>query len=104
MRVADALVIPGYVGLAVNHAFAQGLPVVTRRHELHSPEVEYIEHGRNGLIVDGDFDAFVVELARLIDDPERLRGLARGALETRDDLRVEKNGRAWCGERVCQYV
>jgi glycosyltransferase involved in cell wall biosynthesis len=28
-RASDAVVIPGYVGLAVNHAFAHGLPVIT---------------------------------------------------------------------------
>lgn len=89
MRVASALVIPGYVGLAVNHAFAQGLPVITRAHELHSPEIEYVEHGRNGLIVPGGFDAFVAELGRLVDDPAALDALAAGALATRESLRLE---------------
>jgi glycosyltransferase involved in cell wall biosynthesis len=89
MRVASALLLPGYVGLAVNHAFAHGLPVITRRHELHSPEVEYIEDGRSGLIIDGDFRAFVSELAGLADDPGRLQRLAAGALEAREGLRLE---------------
>ena len=39
-RAGDALVIPGYVGLAVNHAFAHGLPVVTCQSPMHSPEIE----------------------------------------------------------------
>ena len=30
LRVASAVVIPGKVGLAVNHAFAHGVPVITR--------------------------------------------------------------------------
>ena len=50
-RASDAVVIPGYVGLAVNHAFAHGLPVITCQSEIHSPEIEYIENDVNGLIL-----------------------------------------------------
>ena len=35
LRVASAVVIPGKVGLAVNHAFAHGVPVITRESRLH---------------------------------------------------------------------
>jgi glycosyltransferase involved in cell wall biosynthesis len=55
---ADVMLMPGYLGLVINQAFALGLPVVSRRNPIgvryHSPEVEYVEHGRTGLLSDGD--------------------------------------------------
>ena len=89
LRVAAAVVIPGKVGLAVNHAFAHGRPVITRRTALHSPEVEYIEHGRNGLVVDGDEQAFAQVLARFIDDDALQTRLAEGAGRTSETLQLQ---------------
>lgn len=61
---ADVMLLPGYVGLAVNHGFALGLPVVTHgspgKMRYHSPEIEYVIDGYNGRIVEhGDISAFV---------------------------------------------
>lgn len=89
MRVAAAMVIPGFVGLAVNHAFAQGLPVITRDHALHSPEIEYLRNGENGLIVPGDMEDFAHVLARFVDAPEIQKKLAAGALRSRDELHLD---------------
>jgi glycosyltransferase involved in cell wall biosynthesis len=89
MRVAAAMVIPGFVGLAVNHAFAQGLPVITRDHALHSPEIEYLRNGENGLIVPGDMEDFAHVLARFVDAPEIQQKLAAGALRSRDELHLD---------------
>ena len=86
MKIAAAVVIPGYVGLAVNHAFAHGVPVITRADDFHSPEVDYIRHGENGLIVDGDVDAFVAALRDVAGSAPLRRGLAAGALASRGDL------------------
>lgn len=61
---ADALCIPGYLGLAVNHAFALGLPVVSRRApagvRYHSPEIAYVEHERTGMLCAWDDTADLV--------------------------------------------
>jgi glycosyltransferase involved in cell wall biosynthesis len=88
MRVAAAMVIPGFVGLAVNHACAQGLPVITRDHALHSPEIEYLRNGENGLIVPGDMEDFAHVLARFVDAPEVQQRLAAGALRSREELHL----------------
>ena len=89
MKVAAAVVIPGLANLAVNHAFAQGRPVITRQHDQHGPEVEYIVDGGNGLIVGGGVDEFVDALARFAASPEQQRRLTEGTLETRKSLRME---------------
>lgn len=64
LYAADVMLMPGYLGLAVNHAFAFGVPVVSQAAPLgiryHSPEVAYVEPGRNGMLAPhGDLDALV---------------------------------------------
>jgi glycosyltransferase involved in cell wall biosynthesis len=86
LRIASAVVIPGKVGLTVNHAFSQGVPLITRAHEYHAPEVEYIDHGVNGLIIQGDFDSFVQATADYLNSAEHHRRMVEGALKTRDHL------------------
>ena len=89
LKVSAAAVVAGMVGLVANHALAHGRPVIARDVETHSPEVEYIEHDKNGLIVPGDLDAFAATLARFADDPDWQARLAQGAVETRDGLRMD---------------
>ncbi len=89
LKVSAAAVVAGMIGLVANHALAHGRPVITRELDTHSPELEYIEQDRNGLIVPGDMDAFAATLARFADDPGWQARLAKGALETRDALRMD---------------
>lgn len=88
MKVASALVIPGKVGLAVNHAFAHGLPVITCAGPMHAPEFEYIDPGRNGLVADGGPQLFKLT-ERFLTTPAQQERLRRGALATRDRLALE---------------
>lgn len=90
MRVATALAIPGKVGLAINHAFAHGLPVVTMESTLHAPEVDYLESGLNGVIAEPTPQAFDAALARLVEDPQWRANLAAGALQTSRSLGVDE--------------
>jgi glycosyltransferase involved in cell wall biosynthesis len=89
LRVASALVIPGAVGLALNHAFAHGVPVITRAGSFQGPETEYLEHGANGLMVEGSLDDFIAALHAYVSSDELQRRLAAGALATRDELSLE---------------
>jgi glycosyltransferase involved in cell wall biosynthesis len=89
LKVSAASVVAGMVGLVANHALAHGCPVITRALDTHSPELEYIEHDKNGLIVPGDLDEFAATLARFADDEAWQARLAQGALGTRDGLRMD---------------
>jgi glycosyltransferase involved in cell wall biosynthesis len=86
LRVAAAVVIPGAVGLSVNHALAHATPVITRADAQHGPEIEYLEHDVSGLVVSGGFDAFVAALSAFVDSPQRQRALAAGARVARGSL------------------
>lgn len=90
MRVSVAMVNPGSAGLAVNHSFAHGVPVITRDGMLHSPEFEYIRDGENGLIAVGPIEAFVSAVRRVLNEPELAAQLAEGALATRQRLGLDR--------------
>jgi glycosyltransferase involved in cell wall biosynthesis len=52
---SDMMIMPGYLGLAVNHAFVFDVPVVsfaqTETGPFHSPEIEYVKNGETGFLV-----------------------------------------------------
>ena len=89
LKIGVATVVAGMVGLVANHAFAHGSPVITRDLDTHSPEIEYIEHEKSGLIVPGDLDDFAATLARLADSPGWQTHLSEGALQAREALRMD---------------
>lgn len=87
-RLSDALVIPGYVGLAVNRGFAHGMPIITIASDLHSPEIDYVVDGVNGLIAPNN--GFAAGLRHFAGDAAMRARLAQGALATRDKLGLER--------------
>lgn len=85
------LLMPGLVGLAVLDAFALETPLVTTAVDYHSPEIDYLENGVNGVIVEpaddpGLYARAVVELLR--DDARRAR-LVQGCRAARERYTVE---------------
>lgn len=90
---SDLLLIPGYLGLAVNHAFAFGVPVVSQAAppgmRYHSPEAAYVRDGENGFLCPhGDGEAMLGAVARVLADRERF---SRNALDyARRNLTVDR--------------
>ena len=79
--MAKLFLMPGLVGLAILDAFALGAPLVTTDVP-HSPEIEYLENGRNGIMVTppqsvDEYAAAVVCL--LTDDLARMKMVANCA-------------------------
>lgn len=81
---SDVMAMPGWLGLAVVHAFAMGVPVVsqmTGERDLigHPPEAAYVRDGLNGhMAAEGGAHEFAAALRTVLADRERL---GRGAAE-----------------------
>ena len=88
--------MPGLVGLAVVDSFAAGCPLVTVDLDLHSPEIEYLRDGVNGVCLPGGTGpaAYAEAVADLLDDPARLEVLREGCREAADDLHARRDGGA----------
>lgn len=80
LSLAEMWLNPGLVGLGILDAFCAGLPVLTTDLPLHSPEIEYLVDGENGLIVQPTVDDFADVIERLLKDAVSLEHLRNGAL------------------------
>jgi len=49
--VSQLFIMPGYVGLAIIHAFCYSLPILTEKLSYHSPEIQYLKDGINGYLL-----------------------------------------------------
>jgi glycosyltransferase involved in cell wall biosynthesis len=78
--VSDFFLNPGAVGLAILDSFAAGLPFITSNYKGHGPEIAYLEHEGNGLMLPFDLELFVEGVDRAIEDHSFLASLRQGAL------------------------
>lgn len=85
--LAELMVIPGLVGLAVVHGFAFGLPLVTTEHNFHSVEIEYLS-GDNGVMTKHNVSRYAEAIAALLLDPQRLEVMRASARDKGDELQL----------------
>jgi len=104
---ADLMVMPGYIGLAINHAYCFDLPVVTYRQgsngPFHSPEIDYLENGETGMLVEPyDIEALTACVLQLHQQPALLAKQKENVNRKVEELTIEKmeSGFAICVEQV----
>ncbi len=86
---SDLFIMPGYIGLAIVHAFAFDLPVITEDIKIHSPEIQYLKPGVNGCFVKENNTADMADTIMAISkDHIYLDILKRG---TRESVSNEAN-------------
>jgi glycosyltransferase involved in cell wall biosynthesis len=85
------LLMPGVVGLVVLDAFTLGTPMVTIANRGHGPEISYLAHELNGLMLPSDTSiaAYAAAAQDLLDDPQRYRRLVGGGLLAAQQYSVE---------------
>ena len=66
LRIADCIVMPGLVGLAIVDSFAAEAPLITTNMPYHSPEIDYLEDGVNGILVHDAYNP--EEFAKAVQD------------------------------------
>jgi glycosyltransferase involved in cell wall biosynthesis len=81
--------MPGRVGLGILDSLAAGLPLVTTRISIHTPEVEYLEDGYNGLMTEPNPEAYAHAVIRLLSTPNELRRLKAGAQTSSEKYSIE---------------
>jgi glycosyltransferase involved in cell wall biosynthesis len=76
--LGDVLLNPGLVGLVILDAFVLGLPLITTDCGLHGPEIAYLKHGVNGMMLPNDIDRYAAGVASALADTPLLDRLRRG--------------------------
>lgn len=79
LSLADMALNPGLVGLGILDAFSARLPLLTTRLPIHSPEIEYLIDGQNGLMLGASERAYAAGITALLSDAVLLRQLQEGA-------------------------
>ena len=80
--LAHVIVNPGLVGLHILDSFCAGVPMVTSTDARHSPEIEYLKDGENGMLVKGDLDDYAGTIIRLLKTQKLHGKLKSGALDS----------------------
>lgn len=57
-KIASVQLMPGLVGLGILDSFALETPIITTAYHFHSPEIEYLESEKNGIITKDDPDVY----------------------------------------------
>ena len=79
LQTATVMLNPGLVGLGILDSFAAGLPMVTTDCGVHSPEIDYLRTGQNGVMTANTLTDFVEAARRLLTDPAWRRQLGEAA-------------------------
>ena len=89
MSRATIVFIPGHSGLSINHAFSYGRPYVTLQGPSHAPELDYIDVGKNGYVLNGDFESNVQCIRNLLVDRTQLNQFCDSSKLKSDYLSVQ---------------
>jgi glycosyltransferase involved in cell wall biosynthesis len=87
--LADVMLNPGLVGLGILDSFASGTPMFTTDCGLHSPEISYMTPGKNGVITRDDVNDYADTVVSVLQQPEAIARLSRGALSSAPRYTVE---------------
>jgi glycosyltransferase involved in cell wall biosynthesis len=89
LRLALMWLNPGALGLGILDAFCAGLPMLTTHQRTHGPEIEYLHHGQNGLLLDASAQAYASGILQLLGDPAFQSHLRNGALASAQRYSIE---------------
>ncbi|WP_441003640.1 glycosyltransferase family 4 protein [Pseudocolwellia agarivorans] len=87
--ISKVTLMPGLVGLAVLDSFALQVPMITTDIPIHSPEIEYLESGVNGLIVEHDVNLYAEKVCYLLNNNYELEILVSGCKDCIDIYSIE---------------
>lgn len=87
---ASLVFIPGHSGLSVNHSFSYGRPYITLQGPSHAPELDYLDEGENGYVLEGDFESNINTIKNLLSNRSELERFCNNAKQKGDYLSVQK--------------
>ena len=88
---SKVLLLPGLIGLAVLDSFAFEVPIVTIDVPFHSPEIDYLQNGYNGLMLEKDSNqtAYADAVVELLTNKSAHQKLVKGCRESKDLYTIE---------------
>ena len=88
-RISSVQLMPGLVGLGILDSFALQTPIITTDYEYHSPEVDYLIDGKNGIITANNLEDYTNKIVELFKD-NKYFDLIEGCQVSAQKYTVEK--------------
>jgi glycosyltransferase involved in cell wall biosynthesis len=76
LAAAQALCIPGRVGLVAVDSLVSGTPIVATEYPYHAPEFDYLEDGVTAVVTEDNGDSYAAELAAFLSDRQRQKEMS----------------------------
>ncbi|WP_020532280.1 glycosyltransferase family 4 protein [Flexithrix dorotheae] len=89
-KLSKLFLMPGLVGLAVIDSFALQTPMATTDYPYHSPEIEYLENGVNGVVSGNSVGEYVEAVVEILTDDTKYEKLVNGCLESKSVYTSDK--------------
>jgi glycosyltransferase involved in cell wall biosynthesis len=77
LRAAQAIAIPGVVGLVAVDSLVACTPIVTTDHPLHAPEFDYLADGTTAVVTANDEQSYADGLVALLADLPRQQAMSK---------------------------
>lgn len=87
---------PGLVGLGILDSFALGIPMITTDCKIHSPEIAYLESGRNGIMTPDNVELYVDSVVSLLKDDQLRNKIASACIEDSHRYSLENMVNNFC--------
>ena len=87
-NIGDIFSTPGHIGLALNHSFFWGLPVIVLN-VIHAPEIYYFKSGYNGFMVNST-EELKYKILSLCENEELLKSMSHNARSTFKNMGIDK--------------
>ncbi|MFH1772630.1 MAG: glycosyltransferase family 4 protein [Candidatus Omnitrophota bacterium] len=88
--LADIFLMPGLVGLCVLDSFVFEKPIVTTSYPYHSPEIEYLKNGINGVITEDNINSYVKSVTDMLSDKKKIDNLKAGCKDSSQKYTIEE--------------
>lgn len=88
--ISKLSLMPGLVGLGILDAFALGLPIVTTDVKFHSPEIDYLENGKNGIMTPHNPELYAQAVIELLSSEPMYERFQIAAQRSGQNFSIEK--------------
>ena len=87
--MSKLFLIPGLVGLAIIDTFIFGVPLITTDCKIHSPEIDYLENQKNGIIAENNITDYSSVIIDLLQNEEKRLKLIDGCIQSAKKYTIE---------------
>jgi L-malate glycosyltransferase len=88
-KSAEIFLCPGATGLAILDAFSAGLPFFSSDDPNHGPEIDYLQHGINGVMTVSVEEDYANAVINVLEKPEELTRLQQNALASSNQFSID---------------